>query len=141
MKALSGTQPWFWSILHAGKDIENRSWPTTFRGTVALHTSKGMTKAQYQEARIFIEKLCPGAVVPREAELVRGAIVGVVEIVGCLRKLPLISEKDSPWFFGDYGFILENPRTLPEPIPCKGALGFWQVPMGIEMQIKEQLGL
>lgn len=141
MKALSGTQPWFWSILHCGKDIENRSWPTSFRGTIALHASKGMTKYQYQEARIFIEKLCPDVVVPLDKELVRGAIIGVVDIIDCFKKLPLVTEKDSPWFFGDYGFVLRNIKPLPKPIACKGSLGFWDVPIEIEEQIKEQLGI
>ena len=37
MPALSIRQPWAWAILHAGKDIENRSWRTAFRGEVLIH--------------------------------------------------------------------------------------------------------
>lgn len=36
MKALSVRAPWWWFILHAAKDIENRDWSTRFRGTVYL---------------------------------------------------------------------------------------------------------
>ena len=32
MKCLSIRQPWAWAIIHAGKDIENRCWPTSYRG-------------------------------------------------------------------------------------------------------------
>ena len=34
MKALSIRQPWAWAIINAGKDIENRQWPTKFRGSI-----------------------------------------------------------------------------------------------------------
>src|SRR3990167_9411398 len=50
MKALSIRQPWAWLILHAGKDIENRGWPTSFRGRFLIHASKGMTRAEYELA-------------------------------------------------------------------------------------------
>jgi hypothetical protein len=31
-------------------------------------------------------------------------------------------------FFGRYGFQLRNPVAFAEPIPFKGALGFFEVP-------------
>jgi hypothetical protein len=40
MKALSVRAPWWWYILHGGKDIENRDWPTRVRGRVLIHASK-----------------------------------------------------------------------------------------------------
>ena len=45
--ALSVRQPWAWAIIHAGKDIENRSWATKFRGRVLIHASKGMTQEEF----------------------------------------------------------------------------------------------
>lgn len=42
MKAISIQQPWAWAILHAGKDVENRTWRTTYRGPVAIHASKAV---------------------------------------------------------------------------------------------------
>ncbi|MER8754134.1 ASCH domain-containing protein [Mesorhizobium sp. M0976] len=47
--ALSVRQPWPWAILHGGKDIENRDWPTKIRGRVCLHASKGMTRDEYED--------------------------------------------------------------------------------------------
>jgi hypothetical protein len=38
--ALSIRQPWCFAILHGGKDIENRDWPTKVRGRVLIHASK-----------------------------------------------------------------------------------------------------
>lgn len=132
LKALSLTQPWLWSILHAGKSIENRKWPTYFRGTCALHAAKGMKDEEYHSAKAFIEAVS-GLTVPKPEELVRGAIVGLVDIVDCVKV------HTSPWFFGKYGFVLENPRILPTPIACKGALNFWDVPGEITEQILQQL--
>lgn len=40
MKALSFRHPWAWLIVAGYKDIENRSWPTNFRGRVYIHASR-----------------------------------------------------------------------------------------------------
>ena len=40
MKALSIMQPWAWLIANGHKDIENRSWPTRYRGPVLIHAGK-----------------------------------------------------------------------------------------------------
>jgi len=51
MKTLSVQQPWA-TLLCAGiKDVENRSWDTTFRGTVLIHASS------YWGADLFDESL------------------------------------------------------------------------------------
>jgi len=39
-----------------------------------------------------------------------------------------VSESDDPYFFGRYGFVTRNPIAFPVTIPCKGALGFFDVP-------------
>lgn len=36
-RVLSVHGPWAWSIIYAGKDIENRSWSTPHRGTILIH--------------------------------------------------------------------------------------------------------
>ena len=40
MKVLSVRQPWAWAIIHGGKDVENRNWYTSFRGTLAIHAER-----------------------------------------------------------------------------------------------------
>ena len=37
--ALSLRQPWLHAVLHLGKDVENRTWRSGFRGRVVLHAS------------------------------------------------------------------------------------------------------
>ena len=124
--ALSVRQPWAWAIIFAGKDVENRDWRRpnpglAFRGRVAIHASSGMTRDEYD------------AVMPRSAPaippphlLVRGAIIGHVQIMDIIRD-PGRDMITSDWYNGPVGLMLHNPVAI-EPIPCAGALGFfkWQ---------------
>jgi len=118
--ALSIRQPWAWLILNAGKDIENRCWRTNFRGHFLVHAAKGCTRAEWEDAVDFAYD-ARGLMfeVPSVTELNRGGIVGIAEITDC------VSRSKSPWFMGDYGFVLKNAKPLPF-IPCKGALGFFK---------------
>lgn len=122
--ALSIRQPWAWCILH-GKDIENRSWPTRYRGPVALHAARGMSRAEYEDCLATVHDISrahpfpAGLTMPAPHELELGGIIGTVEIVDC------VSHSPSPWFFGRYGFVLRNAKPV-EFISVRGALGFFE---------------
>ena len=145
MKAISVRAPWWYAILHLGKDIENRDWYTNQRGTVWLHAAKwhdefGISDVlrydvapMYREAKRLDLKLPVGSnqilmppPVLDDFKAARGCLVGKVDIVGC------VMSHASPWFCGKHGFVLANPVALPKPIPFKGALGFFEVPDDIE---------
>jgi hypothetical protein len=89
-----------------------------------------MTHAEHQDAYEFIlgfnKTLALNMPGPQSSELVRGGIVGSVEIVYC------VTGSDSPWFMGPYGFVLRNPIILPFQ-PCKGALKFFNAPSGLQL--------
>lgn len=122
MIALSIRQPWAWHILHSGKDIENRDWPTRFRGRVLIHASKGMTRAEYEVGQDPLWASGGTKIeLPPFEQLERGGVVGSVEIVDC------VAVSTSPWFFGRFGFVLRDPKPLPF-IPWKGQLGFFDIP-------------
>lgn len=109
VKILTIKQPWASLIIHGGKDIENRTWNTKFRGRFLVHASKQEDK---NAMKWFVEKYNPD-------DLVHGAIIGSVELVDVVEK------SDSKWFQGPKGFVLRDPR--PEPIHfCKGQLNFWE---------------
>lgn len=121
--ALSIRQPWAWAIVHAGKDIENRNWPTRFRGPVCIHAAKGMTNDEFDDfvvlsRTMFRKGLWKGDLIPERKALSRGGIIGVADIVDC------VESSKSPWFFGRYGFVLTNVRAV-EFVPVKGSLGFF----------------
>ena len=116
MKAISIQQPWAWAILHAGKDVENRTWNTHFRGLIAIHAP----------ARRRQEDWWPrGAPRPSEDELHLSAIVGIAEMVDVVEK------SRSKWFGGPFGFVLTNARPLATPVLCKGALMLWNLPVRV----------
>ena len=126
MKALSIRQPWAWLICNAGKDIENRNWPTRFRGRVLIHAGKTMTRADYEVCVIYCSGLPDGTLredfrFPMFDELKDqcGGIIGETEIIGC------VTESESVWFCGEYGFVLQNSKPLPFT-PCKGSLSFFE---------------
>jgi len=134
MKAISIRSPWAWAILHAGKDIENRSWITHTRGTVAIHASKTMSRPFYEAARSEIKRLAPRSKMPPYEAMSRSAIIGLVDIVDCTAK------RQSKWHDrGQYGFVLAKPHALRRPIPCDGWLNFWEVPPNIARRILRQL--
>ncbi len=127
MKALSIRAPWWWAILH-GKPVENRDWYTGIRGRVWLHASKHWCiediALDYVDASDMAK--ASGIAFPEPdwkwMRSVGGCIVGSIEIYGCVRDYP------SPFFVGEYGFLLREPVALANPIPFKGRLGFFEVP-------------
>lgn len=120
MKALSIRQPWAWLILNAGKDIENRDWPTRFRGRFLIHASKGMTRDEYDYAFDPLWRMGATLQLPSFGELERGGIVGEADLVDC------VTESESLWFRGKFGFVLATVKQLPFR-PYKGMLGFFEV--------------
>lgn len=117
--ALSVRQPWAWFILHLGKDHENRTWRTKFRGPLWIHAAKGMTRAEYDHACRFASWIRGFPKIPRFEDLPRGGIVGQVDVTGC------VSESVSRWFEGPNALVVGNPKPC-ELRPCRGALGFFR---------------
>lgn len=115
MKALSIRQPWADAIVYHGKDVENRGWPTRFRGPLLIHAAKTWGPGERETLRDLVSD----GLIPEDAPAPQlGGIIGRAEIVDC------VTEMDSPWFFGPYGLVLRNVEPLPFR-PCRGALGFF----------------
>ncbi|MEM9796198.1 MAG: hypothetical protein AAF919_06900 [Pseudomonadota bacterium] len=120
--ALSVRQPWAWAILHAGKDIENRTAQSVRAGNmttgrVAIHAATGMTRDEYDWAVWRMGQ--DGVRVPRPDDLPRGAVIGAAEVV------EFVTESASPWFGGPVGLVLRDPVAT-APIPAKGARGYFE---------------
>lgn len=136
MKALSIRSPWWWAILKAGKDIGNRDWKTNFRGRVLIHASKWYKNDDVMDDLGVIKRILDlDDPVEDHGKFLKpfgGCIVGSVEIVDC------VTHSKSPWFFGTYGFVLKDPIDFPRPFPFKGALGFFEVPDGYNIPLREK---
>ncbi|MES2685511.1 MAG: ASCH domain-containing protein [Pseudomonadota bacterium] len=134
--ALSIRQPWAWLIVNGFKPIENRTWPTMFRGMLLIHAGKTMTVAEYDAALLFINTFIGpdvAAKVPAMDKLERGGFVGVANMVDCVRK------SESPWFTGadtddGHGFVMADPWPI-HFHPYKGKLGFFNVPSFVPIGI------
>lgn len=122
--ALSIRQPWAWLIVNGFKDIENRDWPTQFRGLLLVHAGQTMARSYYDATvdELQAAGLCPFNLPVYEA-LERGGLVGWTQVVGC------VSQHPSPWKQdGSFGFVLRESRPIPF-VPWKGRLGFFNVPL------------
>ena len=122
MIALSIRQPWAWLIVAGHKDIENRDWPTNYRGDCLIHASKSATRADVENIRdSLIDDFGTDFGLPAFDDLPRGGLCGIATITDCVRSSP------SPWFEGDHGFVLDRARAIPFH-PYRGRLGFFNVP-------------
>ena len=125
--ALSIRQPWASLILVPWKGIENRNWPTCYRGPLLIHAAKTMTRKEHNQAIAFAcsidrertMRLLASGVLAFD-NLPRGGIIGSVNVVDCVRR------STSPWFVGPNGFVLRDQKPLPF-VSLKGQLGFFEV--------------
>ncbi len=135
MKALSLTQPWAQLVVMGEKHVETRSWNTKLRGRIAIHASKKFPRPARDLSitdPLYILALGLDGV----DGMPLGAIIGTVEITDVCRTDDAqgISAKEAA--FGDYGsgrwaWSLANEVQFFDPIPCRGALGFWEIPEDI----------
>lgn len=117
--AISIRQPWADAIIHHGKDVENRNWPTRFRGLVLIHAAKAWGPSE-RDDRWSVKNIIGDWPQTPSVNPLLGGIIGRAEIVDC------VTDMHSKWFFGRYGFVLRNAEPLPF-FPCKGQLGFFEV--------------
>ena len=132
MRALTLWRPWPWAILLAPpgkrKLIENRDWslPTALLGQpILIHAGKKWDK---DGARFIQDVLGLGGLPPAAWD---EGLVGQMVVDRVLSKTrgDVAPPGQERWFFGDYGFVLNDERTYPiYPIPSKGAMGLWTVP-------------
>ena len=55
MKCLSILQPWAWAIIHGGKDVENRTWRTAYRGPLLIHASLSRRAYNAQDKDVWLD--------------------------------------------------------------------------------------
>jgi hypothetical protein len=146
---LSIRQPWAWLITRPDltnatcreaqcKTIENRDWRSHYRGAFLIHASKALVndKAFDGAMEVIQRGIGMGQLPESVADALRskpfssyelGGIVGVANLTDC------VNSSRSPWFMGDWGFVLQHARALPF-VPCNGTLGFFQLPAGVNVK-------
>lgn len=132
MKAITIWQPWAGALAAGIKENETRSWPTKYRGPIAIHAAikealSGLAQIPEPTALKIMEALDCGW-----DEMPRGAIIATGELVDCIRITPELVATLSPdelalgdYTPGRYAWKLANVRRLPDPVPVKGKQGLW----------------
>lgn len=139
MKAITICQPYPELILRGDKRVENRNQFWSHRGPILIHAGKSREWLRLNERGTVDQS---GIAV---AQMAFGAIVGVCDVVDCvrvvcwdqtrLRKMPIFSDAviiKYPWIVthdhaeGPYCLILDNVRRFEQPIPARGMLGLWE---------------
>jgi len=122
--ALSIQQPWAWLILNAGKDIENRSWPTNYRGKFYIHTGQKFDDDGYEHIIQFRDiYLSPRMSFPEPQQFPKGGIIGIVDLIDCVKKA------ESKWadhWADTWNFVLEDAQEI-DFFPLRGKLGFFNL--------------
>ncbi len=125
LPALTVRQPWASRIIARGKDIENRSRETNYRGWFMIHAGLVIDEAalrdHHQAGREWWEY-----------DLPLGGIIGLARLAATTRDDP------SPWFVGPVGYVLKNPIALPL-IKCRGQQSFFKPPPEVYDQVLEAL--
>jgi len=120
------------------KDVENRDWSLTryirrseLPVRIYLHASK---RAASREEIAFI-RLRLTAEQQSEFDAVdwakyRGHLIGEITLTDEVKFEDAgMKATRSPWFFGEYGFLVEDGVLYEKPIPYRGRLGFFEVPL------------
>lgn len=135
MKAITILQSWAGLIAYGKKHIETRSWPTNYRGKIAIHAGKNRKNLSGA-----IEKF-PGITLADNLCFSLGSVIAIADLVDCAqfknsliprRNTILLNGKEveqNELIFGDctpgrWGWVLDNIQRI-EPIPARGQQGLW----------------
>jgi len=147
-RGLSIRQPWGWAIARRWKPAENRSrrLPLRYAGVpVALHASK-----QYDGFADLPDPAAAKALGAAQGEdplLTLGAVIAVAVfsgshyLSGTGQNCPgSPAGPCSPWSEPcQWHWAVASVHPLAEPVPCRGALGFWPLPAAVAEAIAVQL--
>lgn len=117
ISTISIKQPWAWLIVHGFKPVENRDWKTNIRGPIFIHAGKDVDRAGYEWVRKNLPEIF--GKIPAPWKIEKGGIVGAAMLTDC------VTNHLSIWFFGKYGFVLDDATPLPF-VPMPGQLGFFK---------------
>ena len=129
---LSVQNPWSDLICRGIKDVENRSWPTGYRGRIYIHTSGAPMSPAGVREMLGIPRLRASATLRTWFnEGIKGgedkpwlrsrAIIGHVDVIAC------IENAKSEWAArGSFHWVLANPFHFDEPVTdVPGRLRLW----------------
>lgn len=129
MKALTIKNPWCSLITKGVKNVENRTWKTSYRGPILLHSSQRPLSFRNPND-IFTYEQWEGLDLQTRMDVIRGDENGAILGVAMLTDIRDDLFGKNPWALeNNYHWVLENAEPLITPIPIKGKLNLWNVDM------------
>lgn len=140
---------WGWAVSFANKRIENRSWPTDYRGPFWLHTAVDQRCSIYEDACVTIRaniRHRPELTIPSPGNLLTNSVLALCLLEG-MAFSPYEVTQCEPWENVSERGVgkkrnqawrismlhrLQQPIRL-NPLPgqrAPGRLGFWKLPEG-----------
>jgi hypothetical protein len=125
INCLSVKNPWAYAILNLGKNIENRTRGTGYRGILYIHSSAipdSNAISRVLQIGNSLGRVYPDLTI-EEMLANTGCILGYVDLVDCVKAI----STSNPW--GESNCVhwyLRNPVLLKKPVPAKGKLGIWK---------------
>lgn len=165
-RALTVCQPWAWAIVAGFKSVENRTWDTKFRGTLAIHASSSKRHLTYDAESILIDAgdhvfdaINDPRFTPENPCWYPSAIIGTVDVIGCVdvpdpsgfnRAVEAAGHGDwlrdkchsvppAYWAEGTKCWLLANPVQFTVPVASKGALNIWHLSADQQAAIAKEL--
>jgi hypothetical protein len=134
MKAITLYQPYASLVACGAKTIETRSWHTWYTGPLAIHAAQ-------TEAYLFLAQ-APGrfrtallAAGVDADNLPTGAVIATSDLRACVQIVNqsiidglALTENEihfGDWSLDRYAWVLDETRSLHEPIPAQGAQRIW----------------
>lgn len=156
LMCLTVQQPWAWAIAERFKPVENRTWRTSHRGLLAIHSAKTadnlavlpVREADRRYRALKARALLAGAFPPEAVRLKLSHVVAVVRLAGIHHASECIAAEGpsprrlcSPWsFHGEQHWCFPDIYPL-DPVPCHpGQLNVWPLPDDVAEAVRAQLG-
>jgi hypothetical protein len=163
MRAMSLTQPWAGLVAAGIKPDENRDnkivCPVDFGRPFAIHATREIDEPVYDRIRQIAPDLWLGwnldepTTWPDWYRLSRitSALIGVATIDreaaifqshlwDVHRKERVHPAAERRFAFGPVIYMLRDARPLPQPVGCRGFMGFWRLKPDKERAVRAQLG-
>lgn len=128
MKAITILQPFAHLIKDGQKRVENRTWPTKYRGLIYIHAGKS-------RSMLDIENGMDHQTGIGVSSMAFGAVVAIAELVSCLPIGEIargIHETRYPWLrshhhtHGPWCWVLDKVQAI-GPWPYRGAQGLFNI--------------
>lgn len=118
VKIMTVKQPWATALISGGKDVENRTWETSYRGWMLVHAGKSID--EFVPARYGLGDKRAAMALPR------GCVIGAVNITAVVRN------RRSRWAEAGCWHWCHEPASAVElgiPVPWRGVQGLTRAPV------------